>query len=175
MLREPRACYSSSVTLLLSFCFNRLTYNFDKVGFKAGTTYQRTIDIRMGHEFADVAGGNAATVENTQGASCLIPIHIAEQLANKRNNLPCTLGGSRFACTDSPDRFIGDHYFVSMLLRKVCQAVLHLEANHLLGLTRFVLILVLANTYNGTQAMMERCLGLFIHHFVAFTKIGTSL
>src|SRR5438067_28944 len=101
----------------------------------------------MGHELADVVRGNATTVENTQSTSCLIPIHIAEQLADERNDLPCTPGSRSFTCADSPDGLISDHDFVGLLLRKVCQAMLHLKANHLFGLTRFVLILVLANTY----------------------------
>src|SRR5450432_1378898 len=151
----------------LSHRFNCFASDLYKVSFKTGPTYQSAIDVRMSNEFADVARGDAATVKNTQGSSCLLPIHLAIEATNEMDHFASALDRSRSTSANSPDWFISDNDLVCMLRREVREAALDLSMNYLVGLIGFILCKVFADADNRAQAMFESCKRLFINHFIA--------
>src|SRR5260370_19252192 len=134
---------------------NRLPTALLKVGFDAGRAKKRPSDIWMRHKFADIVGGNAATIQDAQCCCCLAAIHLAIKLTYQMYNIASTLGSRGFTGANRPDRFIGDYYLFDMLGRKLCKALLHLSANHFLRFTRLVHLQVFADTDDGTQVVVE--------------------
>src|SRR5260370_35413243 len=98
---------------------NRLPTALLKVGFAPGPANKRPIDIWMRHKFADIVGGNAATIQDAQCCCCLAAIHLAIELTYQMYNIASTLGSRGFTGANRPDRCIGDYYLLEMLARQL--------------------------------------------------------
>ena len=79
---------SSTATSLLLHYLNSLAYNLNEIGFDTGPTHECAVDVGMGHELADVVGGNAAAVEDAYGCGCPAAIQFTIQLTDALDDLP---------------------------------------------------------------------------------------
>src|SRR5258708_15419120 len=80
-----------------------LADNLDEICLQAGTADEGTIDIGMGHEFGDVARGDAAAVEDAQAASGFGTVHGLVELADQVDDLAGSLSGGGAPRAYGPD------------------------------------------------------------------------
>jgi hypothetical protein len=68
---------SLTVTSLLSHHCKRFANDLDEVGFEASSADERTVDVGMSHEFADVLRSDAAAIEDTEALPRHVAVHFA--------------------------------------------------------------------------------------------------
>src|SRR5438105_1613881 len=79
------------------------------LGVERRTAHERAVDLRVGHEVADVPGLHAPAVLHADGVGDLLRIQVGERPADQPDDLSGVAGLSVPPGPDGPDRVVRDH------------------------------------------------------------------